>query len=179
MEFHLSSSAFGPDLPTVAELKSEADDERLVKVIPGAGETIGPTKDYAGQNRDGEIGSPYRQRRSGIGASASPFCLKMDTPSPQKAFLQWFSETAPRFAVPVQIKEPNDRVGSTIQDCTEGGGSLHLEFTGNPALSAALINSEINFVVEWQGECWDFLLSLDVLPEQTADGYVCGYCHAA
>jgi hypothetical protein len=60
MEFHLSSSAFGPDLPTVAELKSEADDERLVRVIPGAGETIGPTKDYAGQNRDGEIGSPYR-----------------------------------------------------------------------------------------------------------------------
>jgi hypothetical protein len=114
-----------------------------------------------------------------VGASASPFCLKMGTPSPQKAFLQWFSETAPRFAVPVQIKEPNDRLGSTIQDRTEDAGSLHLEFTGNPALSAALINSEINITVEWQGECWDFLLSLDVLPKETADGYVCGYCLSA
>jgi hypothetical protein len=56
---------------------------------------------------------------------------------------------------------------------------LHLEFTGNPALSAALINSEINVTVEWQGECWDFLLSLDVLPKQTAGGYVCGHCLTA
>jgi hypothetical protein len=46
-------------LPTLAELKSEADDERLVRVIPVAGETIDPTKDYAVQNRDGEIGTPY------------------------------------------------------------------------------------------------------------------------
>jgi hypothetical protein len=33
----LSSTAFGPDLPTLAEWKSEADDERMVRVIPMAG----------------------------------------------------------------------------------------------------------------------------------------------
>ena len=49
---------YGPELPTSADIQREADQERLVRALPAAGKAIEPT-DYGGQNRDGEIGSPY------------------------------------------------------------------------------------------------------------------------
>jgi hypothetical protein len=48
----------GPEQPTPADLKREADHERLVRLFPAVGEAIEPTKYDAGQNRDGEFGSP-------------------------------------------------------------------------------------------------------------------------
>jgi hypothetical protein len=46
---------FGPEPPTPADLKRQADHERLVRAFPAAGETIDPTKCPAGQNRGGEL----------------------------------------------------------------------------------------------------------------------------
>jgi hypothetical protein len=43
---------FGPVPPTAADLKREADHERLVRAFPMAGKTIEPTNGSAGQNRD-------------------------------------------------------------------------------------------------------------------------------
>jgi hypothetical protein len=40
-------------------LKREADHERLVSAFPAADEAIEPRKDHTGQNRNGELGSPY------------------------------------------------------------------------------------------------------------------------
>ena len=42
----------GPEPPTPADLKRDADYERLVRAFPVAGETIEPTKDHIGQNRE-------------------------------------------------------------------------------------------------------------------------------
>jgi hypothetical protein len=42
---------FGPEPPTPADLKREADHKRLVRAFPVAGETIEPTKCHTRQNR--------------------------------------------------------------------------------------------------------------------------------
>jgi hypothetical protein len=55
---------FGPEPPTPADLKRDAHHERLVRAFPVASETIEPTKYPYRQNRDGKLGSHYRQRRS-------------------------------------------------------------------------------------------------------------------
>lgn len=90
--------------------------------------------------------------------------MKMNAPSiVQRSFLEWVSESAPRFAVPIAVKESSDR-------------SLDLEFVGCPALSATLTSSEIIISVEWHGECWDILLSFDVSPQRTENGYICRHC---
>jgi hypothetical protein len=39
---------YGPEPPTPADLKREADHEKLVRVFPVVGETIEPNKTYAG-----------------------------------------------------------------------------------------------------------------------------------
>ena len=39
---------YGPEPPTPADLKREADHEKLVGVFPVVGETIEPNKTYAG-----------------------------------------------------------------------------------------------------------------------------------
>jgi hypothetical protein len=56
---------FGPEPPTLADVQREADHEHLVRAFPAAaGEAIEPTKHHAGQNGDGDSGSPYSYRRS-------------------------------------------------------------------------------------------------------------------
>jgi hypothetical protein len=45
---------FGPEPPTPADLKREADHERLLRAFPTVGEAIDPTKYRTGQNRDGD-----------------------------------------------------------------------------------------------------------------------------
>jgi hypothetical protein len=44
---------YGPEPPTPADLKREADHERLVRAFPVAGEAIEPTRYHTGQNRGG------------------------------------------------------------------------------------------------------------------------------
>jgi hypothetical protein len=43
---------FGPEPPTPADLKREADHERLVRAFPLLGETVEPIKLMPGRNRD-------------------------------------------------------------------------------------------------------------------------------
>jgi hypothetical protein len=57
---------YGPEPPTPADLKREADHERLVRVFPVVGETIEPVKSMPGRNRDLGLGSP-------LSDSADPF----------------------------------------------------------------------------------------------------------
>jgi hypothetical protein len=49
---------FGPEPPTPADLKREADHERLVGAFPMAGEAIEPRKSHARHNLRRRIGSP-------------------------------------------------------------------------------------------------------------------------
>jgi hypothetical protein len=51
---------FGPEPPTPADLKREADHERLVRVFPVVGETIEPIKLMPGRNRDLGLDLHYR-----------------------------------------------------------------------------------------------------------------------
>jgi hypothetical protein len=55
----IHNRTYGPEPPTPVDLQREADHERLVRAFPVAGEAIVPTKYAAGQNRDGDLGSPY------------------------------------------------------------------------------------------------------------------------
>jgi hypothetical protein len=50
---------FGPEPPTPADLKREADHERLVRAFPVAGEAIEPMKSHQAKSRR-DLGSPYR-----------------------------------------------------------------------------------------------------------------------
>jgi hypothetical protein len=50
---------YGPEPPTPADEKREADHERLLMAFPAAAETIEPAKYHAGQNQEGKFGSPY------------------------------------------------------------------------------------------------------------------------
>jgi hypothetical protein len=54
----------GPEPPTPADLQREADNERFVRAFPVASEAMEPRQCHAGQNRDDEIGTPYRLRQS-------------------------------------------------------------------------------------------------------------------
>jgi hypothetical protein len=50
----------------------------------------------------------------------------------------------------------------------------------NPVLAGALLrHGDLVVSAEWEGECWDFLLSEEVRPEQTSDGFVCPLCASA
>jgi hypothetical protein len=50
---------YGPEPPTPADLKRDADHERLVSAFPAVREPTEPTKRHAGVNRGGDLGSPY------------------------------------------------------------------------------------------------------------------------
>jgi hypothetical protein len=50
---------YGPEPPTPADEKREADHERLLMAFPAAAEAIEPVKYHAGQNQGGRLGSPY------------------------------------------------------------------------------------------------------------------------
>jgi hypothetical protein len=50
----------------------------------------------------------------------------------------------------------------------------------NPVLAGALLrHGDLVVSAEWEGECWDFLLSEEVRPEQASDGFVCPLCASA
>jgi hypothetical protein len=63
---------FGPELPTPADLKREADHERLVRVFPVAGETVEPIKLMPGRNRDLGFGSPLSDSADPLPSLSAP-----------------------------------------------------------------------------------------------------------
>lgn len=91
----------------------------------------------------------------------------MPMPDIHRCFAEWHDANADRFLVPV-------RRG----DFTEG--SLRLDLPGlglENTLYAALQDSEITVYAAVEGECWDLLVSLDlVVPERVAGGWVCRHC---
>ena len=86
-------------------------------------------------------------------------------PDLQTAFLAWLDEARPRLAVAIDIQRSTPEV---------------IEFSFevvNPVLVGALTGrGDLGVSVEWEGECWDFLLSLEVRPRKTAGGFVCSFC---
>jgi hypothetical protein len=81
-----------------------------------------------------------------------------------RAFLKWRRSVSSRLAIRVR---------------TRGYLMPHilLSFDGiNPAIGAMLTCQELSVFVDWQGQHWDSLLSLDVWPRRCAGGYVCECC---
>lgn len=85
----------------------------------------------------------------------------------QRCFVEWHDTNARRFLVPVRRGEETPR-------------SLRLDFPGlglEEHLHAALGDGEITVFADVEGECWDLLVSLDlVVPERVEGGWVCRHC---
>lgn len=59
------------------------------------------------------------------------------------------------------------------------GRYIELSFNGiHPAIGASLTSRELSVFADWQGQTWDLLLSLDVLPWRARSGYICELCQA-
>jgi len=85
-------------------------------------------------------------------------------PRIQRAFVRWFRENRARFAVPVRLTKITAR-------------GIELNFPSHPdCLSVWLSRSELDVFVEWKGDCWDMLISLDCAPEPVPGGYRCALC---
>ena len=79
-------------------------------------------------------------------------------------FIEWVEDAASRFAVPICIVGQHDE-------------SIELSFIGiTQALTASLIDGELNVYADWEGENWDTILWLDACPNETSSGFVCSEC---
>lgn len=91
----------------------------------------------------------------------------MPTPAIQRCFSEWHGANAARFLVPLRLDLQMPR-------------SLRLDFPGlglEDTLHAFLGLSEITVVAAIDGDCWDFLVSFDlVIPERVEGGWVCRHC---
>ncbi len=89
---------------------------------------------------------------------------RLPRPRNQRAFVRWFAENYPRFAVPVRISRITAK-------------SVTLIFPGYPScLSVSLCAHDLNVDVNWQGIHWDMVISLDAYMARTANGYQCKLC---
>ena len=93
----------------------------------------------------------------------------MPVPAIQCCFAEWDDANADRFVVPVRRGEGTPR-------------SLRLDFPTlglGDNLHAALLGSEITVYACVEDECWDLLVSFDlVVPERVEGGWVCRHCVA-
>ncbi len=88
-------------------------------------------------------------------------------PRIQRAFLRWFQENRHQFNVQIQLTKITDK-------------GVRLHFPGYPdILSAWLSRWDLSVCVDWQGESWDMLISLDAIPESSPIGYRCTLCENA
>lgn len=82
-------------------------------------------------------------------------------------FLAWLDETRPRLALAVHPQR-------STPDVIEFSFGL-----ANPVLEGALTaRGDLVVSVEWKDECWDLLLSEEVRPRKTAQGFVCVLCES-
>jgi hypothetical protein len=83
----------------------------------------------------------------------------------QRAFVAWFEEARSRLTVAI-------KVGCSTHDFTEFSFAL-----ANPVLIGSLATcGDLVISAEWEGECWDFLLSEEVRPALSQEGFVCSLC---
>ena len=86
-------------------------------------------------------------------------------PGLQHAFLAWFEEARSRLAIAI-------RIGRSTPEVTEFTFAL-----ANPVLIGSLATcGDLVISAEWEGECWDFLLSEAVRPALSQEGFVCSLC---
>ncbi len=85
-------------------------------------------------------------------------------PRIQRAFVRWLRGSRARFVVPVCLTKISKR-------------NVELHFLNYPdCLSVSLSRDEINVHVNWLGDFWDMLVSLDVHAFRTQGGYKCEFC---
>jgi hypothetical protein len=88
----------------------------------------------------------------------------MRPPLVHNAFVAWLEIARSRLDIAVEIGVRTRR-------------HIDLSFDGiNPAIGAFLTSQELTVFADWQGQNWDSLLSLDVMPRRSARGYVCECC---
>ena len=82
----------------------------------------------------------------------------------QRAFFCWFKKHHTGFSVSVHLKAAK-------------GSQVEIEFGNHPDCLRITANAaNLAVWVYWNGEAWDGLLDLDVLPVRTRNGYSCGFC---
>ncbi len=88
-------------------------------------------------------------------------------PRIQRVFVRWFKENRNRFNVQIQLTQITDK-----------GVELHFP-QYRDILSVWLSRWDLSVCVDWQGEIWDMLISLDAAPESSPTGYRCKLCENA
>jgi hypothetical protein len=79
-----------------------------------------------------------------------------------KAFLRWYSENEPKFAIKLELLRRTDT-------------DLDIGFCRiNRIVTASLVDDEIIIAVMWEGECWDMLRDFETYPKRVRDGYPAG-----
>lgn len=86
----------------------------------------------------------------------------------QKAFAKWINASQLDLRIPIQLGKRTHKIWG-------------FSFKGiAPQLSASLIDQggyhELVVGVDWQGQCWDLLLSLEVNPKVDGSIHTCGWC---
>ena len=93
------------------------------------------------------------------------FNKHLPRPRIQRAFVHWLNENWTRFAVPVRLPKISAR-------------GVEVNFLSYPdCLNVQLSNHDLAVQVKWQGDSWDRLIDLDVLPCHAPDGYKCRCCY--
>ena len=89
---------------------------------------------------------------------------QLPRPRYQRAFVRWFDENRSSFEIPVRVTKITAR-------------GVELKFKNHPdCLTVFLSSDELNVHVNWQGRCWDILISLDAYIAHPPDGYQCKLC---
>ena len=100
------------------------------------------------------------------------FALKSFTMSPkrkprpriQRAFVRWLQENRHRFDVQIQLVRITDK-------------GITLRFPQQPDILSVWISRwSLSVCVDWLGETWDMLISLDAAPVSSPTGYRCTFC---
>jgi len=82
----------------------------------------------------------------------------------EQAFVKWLAAARSRLEIAVEVRARDRR-------------QIELSFIGiNSAIGASLTIRQLNIFVEWEGQNWDTLLSLDVWPGLAVGGYICEHC---
>ena len=83
----------------------------------------------------------------------------------QRAFRDWLAERSPHLPVEIVVGNLTD----TAQE---------FAFAGWPELECSVTDRGLDVAAMKDGECWDVLLSLDVVPVQRGSEWVCSICEA-
>jgi hypothetical protein len=88
-----------------------------------------------------------------------------DNAALQGAFLDWLADARPRLLISVHVRHSTPEV---IEFGFEGADSV--------LVGSLIARGDLVVAADWQGDCWDFLLSEEVRPQQVKEGIVCSIC---